>query len=111
MQTKKCYNRNRKRKEEKGMLSYEKYREIQTDLLQLLRDEEDKKKATERYCQENNLIIFEDFIFDDWKNTIVLRLIDDKIEGPHIHLVELPYEAEFMKKYKEGRGKKLWQTR
>ena len=47
MQTKKCYNRIRKRKEEKGMLSYEKYREIQTDLLQLLRYEEDKKKATE----------------------------------------------------------------
>lgn len=94
-----------KGRRKREMLNYEKYREIQTDLLQLLRCEEDKEKATERYCQENNLIIFEGFIFDDWKNTIVLRLINDVAAGVQLHLVELPFEMELHRKLKEGKGK------
>lgn len=86
------------------MLNCENYRQVQTDLLNYLKDKKDRKEATERYCQENNLILFQDFIFDDWQNTIVLRIIDDEIEGLHIHLVELPFKMELHRKLKEGKG-------
>lgn len=105
LQTKICYNKCRKRKEEKGMLNYEKYREIQTELSEQIKDGIDVQETVKRYCKENELIIYNDFIFDDWNNTIVLRLIDDMAAGVHIHLVELPFEVGLHRRLKEGRGK------
>ena len=87
------------------MINYERYREIQAELLEQIRDEKDTAATVERYCKENNLILYKDFIFDDWQNTIVLRLIDDEAAGVHIHLVELPFEMELHRKLKEGKGK------
>lgn len=93
------------------MFNHEKYRTIQSELLEFLKDKQDKHKAAEFYCKDRRLIFFKDFIFDDWKNSLVLRIINDKIEGLHIHLVELPFQAEFMKNYKSGKGEELWLTR
>lgn len=81
------------------MYGREEYRKLQADLSANLRGKRNYDKAISEYCKKKKLIVENGFIFDDWNNTMALKIVDERPAWYSLDIVELPFPMEFMKQF------------